>query len=145
MNDISARDIQFSDGQWVRGKTFDTFAPVGPCIVTTDEIKEPHNLNIRLTLNGELMQNSNTSNLIFNIPYLVSFLSNVVTLKPGDIVTTGTPPGVGAFRNPPVFLKHNDNVEIYIEKIGTLRNKIIDESFYKKHYIWKENINVKGI
>jgi len=132
MNDISARDIQFSDGQWVRGKTFDTFAPIGPYIVTTDEIKDPHNLVIQLTLNGKIMQNSNTSNLIFGIPHLVSFLSNVMTLKPGDIVTTGTPPGVGIFRKPPVLLKHSDQIEIYIEKIGKLRNIVIDESFYKK-------------
>ena len=131
MNDISARDIQFSDGQWVRGKTFDTFAPTGPYLVTTDEIKNPHNLKISLTLNGKIMQNSNTSNLIFDIPYLVSYLSNVMTLKPGDIVTTGTPPGVGVFRNPPVLLKHNDKLEVYIDKIGRLRNKVINESYYR--------------
>jgi len=133
MNDISARDIQFSDGQWVRGKTFDTFAPAGPCLVTVDEIKDPHKLKIRLTLNGKVMQNSNTSNLIFDIPYLVSYLSNVMTLKPGDIVTTGTPPGVGIFRKPPVLLKHNDKIEVYIEKIGKLRNKVISESYYRKN------------
>ena len=132
MNDISARDIQFSDGQWIRGKSFDTFAPVGPCLVTTDEIKDPHNLHIQLSLNGEIMQDSNTSNLIFDIPYLVSFLSSVVTLKPGDIISTGTPPGVGVFREPPVLLKHNDEIEISIEKIGTLKNKVISESYYRK-------------
>lgn len=135
MNDISARDIQFSDGQWIRGKSFDTFAPLGPYLVTTDEIKDPHNLHIQLSLNGETMQDSNTSNLIFDIPYLVNFLSNVVTLKPGDIISTGTPPGVGVFREPPVLLKHNDEIEITIEKIGTLRNKVISESYYRKNIL----------
>ncbi|MFC1563002.1 fumarylacetoacetate hydrolase family protein, partial [candidate division KSB1 bacterium] len=133
MNDISARDLQFSDGQWIRGKTFDTFAPFGPYLVTTDEIEDPHKLKIRLILNGKIMQNSNTSNLIFDIPYLIAYISNVVTLKPGDIVTTGTPPGVGIFRKPPVLLKHNDEIEVYIEKIGKLRNKVISESYYKKY------------
>ncbi|MFC1558596.1 fumarylacetoacetate hydrolase family protein, partial [candidate division KSB1 bacterium] len=132
MNDISARDIQFSDGQWIRGKSFDTFAPLGPYLVTTDEIKDPHNLHIQLSLNGETMQDSNTNNLIFDIPYLVSFLSSVVTLKPGDVISTGTPPGVGVFRDPPVLLKHNDEIEVTIEKIGTLKNRVVSESYYRK-------------
>lgn len=133
MNDVSARDIQFSDGQWVRGKTFDTFAPIGPYLVTPDEIDNSDNLKIQLVLNGKMMQNSNTKNLVFNVPYLVSFLSKVVTLKPGDIVSTGTPPGVGVFRKPPVLLKHNDEIEIFIEKIGVLRNKVVDEIYYRKN------------
>lgn len=135
VNDISARDIQFSDGQWIRAKSFDTFAPVGPYLVTIDEIKNPHNLDISLTLNGKVMQDSNTKNLIFNVPYLVSFLSKVVTLKPGDIVSTGTPPGVGVFRNPPVLLKHNDVMEATIEKIGTLKNRVINEAYYRKNVL----------
>src|SRR5205823_880209 len=90
LNDVSARDIQFSDKQWVRGKTFDTFAPTGPMLVTADEIADPHDLNISLTLNGRTMQKSNTSNLVFGIDHLVSYLSKVMTLEPGDIVTTGT-------------------------------------------------------
>jgi acylpyruvate hydrolase len=125
LNDVSARDIQFSDKQWVRGKTFDTFAPTGPVLVTADEIADPHDLDISLTLNGNVMQKSNTSNLIFGVYYLVSYLSQVVTLEPGDIVTTGTPGGVGVFRDPQVFLKPGDEVSVTIEGIGTLTNPVV--------------------
>jgi acylpyruvate hydrolase len=125
LNDVSARDIQFSDKQWVRGKTFDTFAPTGPVLVTHDEIADPHDLDISLTLNGNVMQKSNTSNLIFGVYYLVSYLSQVVTLEPGDIVTTGTPGGVGVFRDPQVFLKPGDEVSVTIEGIGTLTNPVM--------------------
>ncbi|CAH0343843.1 fumarylacetoacetate hydrolase family protein [Bacillus sp. CECT 9360] len=124
MNDVSARDIQFADGQWVRGKTADTFAPLGPCIVTQDEIEDPHKLNISLTLNGEVMQQSNTSNLIFTVPYIISFLSQAMTLKPGDIIATGTPPGVGMGREPKIWLKKGDELSITIEKLGTLSNSV---------------------
>ncbi len=127
LNDVSARDIQFGDKQWVRGKTFDTFAPTGPALVTTDEVPDPHNLKIGLTLNGNVMQDSNTSNLIFGVYYLVSYLSDVVTLEPGDIVTTGTPGGVGIFRNPPVLLKAGDEVSVTIEGLGTLTNPVVAE------------------
>lgn len=125
MNDVSARDIQLSEGQWTRGKTIDTFGPVGPCIVTADEIPDPQNLRISLKLNGETMQDGSTKELIFNVPYLLSFLSRTMTLEPGDIVSTGTPPGVGMGRTPQVWLKPGDVTEATIEGIGTLRN------FYK--------------
>lgn len=123
-NDVSARDLQFGDGQWVRGKTPDTFAPIGPYLVTKDEVSNPHKLRISLTLNGKTMQDSNTNQIIFKVDYLVSFLSQVMTLEVGDIVSTGTPPGVGIFRKPPVLLKPKDVVEITIEKLGTLRNPV---------------------
>ena len=124
MNDISARDQQFADGQWSRGKTADTFAPVGPVIVTHEEIGDPHKLAISLELNGEVMQDSNTDNLIFTVPQIVSFLSQSMTLKPGDLIATGTPPGVGMGRNPKVWLKDGDTMSIKIEKIGTLSNSV---------------------
>jgi 2-keto-4-pentenoate hydratase/2-oxohepta-3-ene-1,7-dioic acid hydratase in catechol pathway len=125
LDDVTARDIQFGDGQWVRGKSFDTFAPCGPYLVTRDEVATPHNLKIELKLNGKVMQSSNTLNLIFKVPYLVSFISKVFTLMPGDIVTTGTPPGVGVFRKPPVFLKAGDVVEASVEGLGQLKNPVV--------------------
>ncbi|WHX42686.1 fumarylacetoacetate hydrolase family protein [Mesobacillus sp. AQ2] len=128
MNDISARDLQFKDGQWSRGKTADTFAPTGPLIVTKEEAGDPHNLAISLELNGEVMQNSNTSNLIFSVPQIISFLSQSMTLKPGDIIATGTPPGVGMGRTPKVWLKDGDRMSITIENIGTLSNYVIANS-----------------
>jgi 2-keto-4-pentenoate hydratase/2-oxohepta-3-ene-1,7-dioic acid hydratase in catechol pathway len=124
MNDISARDLQFQDGQWSRGKTADTFAPIGPVVVTHDEVGDPHGLAISLELNGELMQDSNTTNLIFTVPQIISFLSQSMTLKPGDLIATGTPPGVGMGRNPKVWLKNGDKMNITIEKIGTLSNHV---------------------
>lgn len=125
LHDVSARDLQFSDGQWFRGKSCDTFAPTGPWIVTRDEIKDPHKLRISLTLNGETMQDSSTSNLIFNVPYLVSYLSQSATWEVGDIISTGTPPGVGVFRKPPVFLKPGDTVSVTVEGLGTLTNPVV--------------------
>jgi 2-keto-4-pentenoate hydratase/2-oxohepta-3-ene-1,7-dioic acid hydratase in catechol pathway len=119
-NDVSARDFQFADGQWQRGKSCDTFAPMGPFIVTADEIPDPHKLAIKLRLNGETMQDSNTDQLIFGVPELIAFLSETITLEPGDVIATGTPPGVGFARKPPVFLKARDQMEVEIEKIGTL-------------------------
>jgi len=124
MNDVSARDLQFADGQWSRGKTADTFAPIGPIIVTHDEVGDPHQLAISLELNGEIMQDSNTNNLIFTVPQIISFLSQSMTLKPGDLIATGTPPGVGMGRNPKVWLKNGDKMNINIEKIGTLTNHV---------------------
>ncbi len=125
LHDVSARDLQFSDGQWYRGKSCDTFAPTGPWIVTRDEIKDPHNLRISLTLNGETMQDSNTSNLIFSVPYLVSYLSQSATWEVGDLISTGTPPGVGVFRKPPVFLKAGDTTSVTVERLGTLTNPVV--------------------
>ncbi len=126
LNDVTARDMQFGDKQWFRGKSCDTFAPTGPWIVTRDEVSDPHNLRIVLTLNGQTMQDSNTSNLIFNIPHLISYLSQSITWEVGDIISTGTPPGVGVFRKPPVFLKPGDSVSITVEGIGTLTNPVVE-------------------
>jgi 2-keto-4-pentenoate hydratase/2-oxohepta-3-ene-1,7-dioic acid hydratase in catechol pathway len=127
VNDVSARDYQMMTSQWMMGKTFDTFAPMGPWIVTADEIADPHALNIWLEVNGERLQNSNTRELIFKIPALIEFLSSVVTLEPGDVVSTGTPSGVGFTRKPPVFLKAGDEVVIGVEGIGELRNPVVAE------------------
>lgn len=124
VNDVSARDFQFADGQWQRGKSCDTFAPMGQWIVTTDEIPDPHTLSIKLRLNGQTMQDSNTNQLIFGVPELIAFLSESITLEPGDVIATGTPPGVGFARKPPVFLKSGDVMEVEIEGIGTLTSPI---------------------
>jgi 2-keto-4-pentenoate hydratase/2-oxohepta-3-ene-1,7-dioic acid hydratase in catechol pathway len=126
-NDVSARDFQMATTQWVIGKSFDTFAPMGPCIVTGDEIPDPHALDISLTLNGETMQSSNTRNLIFKIPDLIEHLSAVFTLEPGDVVSTGTPGGVGFARTPPRYLRPGDEVAVRIESIGELRNPLVAE------------------
>lgn len=126
-NDVSARDLQFADGQWQRGKSCDTFAPLGEYIATTDEIEDPHNLKIHFRLNGETLQNSNTRELIFKIPELIEFLSQTITLEPGDIIATGTPPGVGFTRKPPVFLKDGDLAEVEIEGLGILSNPVITD------------------
>jgi 2-keto-4-pentenoate hydratase/2-oxohepta-3-ene-1,7-dioic acid hydratase in catechol pathway len=128
VNDVSARDFQMATSQWMMGKTFDTFAPMGPVIVTANEIADPHNLRIALRLNGEVLQNSNTSNLIFGIDKLIAFLSSVFTLEPGDIISTGTPAGVGFAYKPPKWLKPGDTVEIDVEGIGTLMNPVVAES-----------------
>lgn len=124
MNDVSARDMQFGDGQWFRGKSCDTFAPTGPWIVTRDEVPDPHKLRISLKLNGETMQDSNTSNLIFRVPFLVSYLSQSLSWEAGDLISTGTPPGVGVHRDPPVLLKSGDEVSITVERLGTLTNRV---------------------
>lgn len=121
-NDVSARDLQFGDGQWVRGKSLNTFCPLGPWIVTKDEIMDPHSLNIRCLLNGTLMQDSNTRMLIFKLPELITFISNHFTLFPGDIILTGTPHGVGAFRDPSIYMKDGDEIVVEIAKIGRLLN-----------------------
>ena len=122
-NDVSAREIQFGDGQWFRGKGFDTFCPVGPRIVPAGEL-EPSDLRIQQRLNGEILQDSRTSSLIFDVPYLVSYISQAITLEPGDLILTGTPFGVGVFRDPKVPLRPGDVVEIEIEGIGILRNEV---------------------
>jgi len=128
VNDVSARDFQMATSQWMMGKTFDTFAPMGPVIVTADEIADPHNLRITLRLNGEVLQDSNTSNLIFGIGKLIAFLSSVFTLEPGDVISTGTPAGVGFARKPPLWLKAGDEVAVEVEGIGTLINPVIAEA-----------------
>lgn len=124
LNDVSARDCQFSDKQWVRAKSMDGFAPCGPWLVTSDEIPNPHRLDIWTRVNGELLQDSNTRQMIFKIPKILSYLSQSITFKPGDIIATGTPPGVGVFREPPVLLQPGDTVESGIEGIGTLKNPV---------------------
>jgi 2-keto-4-pentenoate hydratase/2-oxohepta-3-ene-1,7-dioic acid hydratase in catechol pathway len=125
-HDVSARDYQLERGgnQWMVGKTFDTFAPIGPALVTRDEIADPHKLPIRCIVNGETLQNSSTSQMVFNIPQTIAYLSHVMTLEPGDVVFTGTPPGVGFARKPPIFLKNGDVAEIQIDGIGVLRNPV---------------------
>lgn len=125
INDVSARDFQFADGQWQRGKSCDTFAPMGEAIVTSDEVPDPHTLSIKLRLNGETMQDSNTDQLIFGVPELIAFLSETITLEPGDVIATGTPPGVGFARKPPVYIKDGDVMEVEVEKLGTLRSPVI--------------------
>jgi 2-keto-4-pentenoate hydratase/2-oxohepta-3-ene-1,7-dioic acid hydratase in catechol pathway len=125
-HDVSARDWQLNKPgkQWMAGKTFDTFAPMGPALVTSDEIPNPHNLGIRLRLNGKTMQDSNTSQFIFGVDVVVSYISQIFTLEPGDLIFTGTPPGVGAARKPPVWLQPGDVVEVEIDGLGTLRNPV---------------------
>lgn len=123
-NDVTARDFQFGDGQWQRGKSCDTFAPMGQTIMTTDVIADPHKLSIKLILNGEVMQDSNTDQLIFSVPRLIEFLSQTITLEPGDVIATGTPAGVGFARKPPVFLKAGDQMEVLIEGMGGLGNPV---------------------
>ncbi len=125
-NDISARDLQKRTPQWLQGKTLDKSTPVGPWVVTADEVGDPGNLSIRSTVNGEERQSSNTNKLIFNIPFLIEFISNLITLKPGDIILTGTPNGVGMAMDPPQFLKDRDVIQIEVEKIGQLKNKVVE-------------------
>jgi 2-keto-4-pentenoate hydratase/2-oxohepta-3-ene-1,7-dioic acid hydratase in catechol pathway len=129
-HDVSARDWQLNKPgkQWMAGKTFDTFAPVGPELVTPDEVPDPHNLGIRLRLNGQTMQDSSTSQLVFGVDELIAYLSQVFTLEPGDLIFTGTPPGVGMARKPPVWLKAGDIVEVEIDRLGTLKNTVIAEN-----------------
>lgn len=129
LNDVTARDFQFGDAQWQRGKSCDTFAPMGQTIVTTDQIPDPHKLSIKLILNGQTMQDSNTDQLIFGVPRVIEFLSQTITLEPGDVIATGTPAGVGFARNPPVFLKAGDEMEVLIEGMGGLGNPVIEENY----------------
>ncbi len=127
VNDVSARDFQHRVSQWTMGKSFDTFAPMGPALVTADEVADPHNLSIRLWIGDEVLQDSNTSRLIFNVPRLVADISEVMTLLPGDVISTGTPPGVGGARVPPRFLQAGETVHIEIEGLGVLSNPIVAE------------------
>lgn len=128
-NDVSARDWQrrLGGSQWTQGKTFDTFCPLGPVIVTKDEISNPNSLKIRTVLNGQIMQDWNTDDMIFDVPTLIEFLSGSKTLLPGTVILTGTPHGVGFARKPPVFLKAGDTISVEIEKIGVLTNPVVNE------------------
>ena len=130
LNDVSARDFQFKDRQWTRGKSFDTFAPTGPCIATANQLRNTTNLRIRTWVNGELRQNSSTRNMVFNVYEIVHHLSRVMTLEPCDIIATGTPKGVGfALKPQPKFLKHGDMMRIEVEGIGVLENTVIEANF----------------
>ncbi len=124
LNDVTARDLQRADKQWVRGKSLDTFCPMGPVVVTPDEIPDPQKLDIRCWVNGSLRQESNTRHLIYTVPRLIAICSAAFTLEPGDVITTGTPGGVGVFRQPPVFLQPGDEIMIEIERIGRLQNRV---------------------
>jgi 2-keto-4-pentenoate hydratase/2-oxohepta-3-ene-1,7-dioic acid hydratase in catechol pathway len=124
LNDVSGRQAQFSDAQWFRGKSFDTFAPMGPALVTVDEFDNVHNLRLTARVNGEIMQDGSSADMIFDIPTLIAYISEDITLWPGDIISTGTPSGVGIFRDPPVLLKAGDVVECEVEGIGCIRNSI---------------------
>ncbi len=128
LHDVSARDVQFKDNQITLGKNFDTFAPMGPCIVTTDELTDPSNVSLRTLLNGQVMQDDSTRNWVFPLPHFISSLAQVMTLEPGDVVSTGTPGGVAFFRNPQPFLKHGDQVILEIAGIGRLENPVIAAS-----------------
>lgn len=127
MNDVSARRAQFSDRQWFRGKSFDTFAPLGPALVTLDEIGDLQRLNLTAQVNDRIMQKDNTANMIFDVPRLISYISQDITLLPGDIVSTGTPSGVGIFQDPPVMLQTGDEVRCWIQGIGAIRNRFISQ------------------
>jgi 2-keto-4-pentenoate hydratase/2-oxohepta-3-ene-1,7-dioic acid hydratase in catechol pathway len=126
-NDVSARDAQFADGQWIRGKSFDTFCPLGPWVVTADEIPDPQSLRIACRVNGTTLQDSTTGEMIFGVAAIISYLSRFMTLEPGDVIATGTPFGVGFARTPPVFLLNGDVVDVDIEGIGVLTNPIVVE------------------
>lgn len=125
LNDVSARDVQLATSQWTLGKSFDTFAPMGPAIVTRDEIEDPHNLDIQLSIGDDVLQHSNTRHLIFKLPELVEYLSGILPLEPGDVISTGTPAGVGLGRTPKRWLKPGEEIAIRIEGIGELRNRTV--------------------
>jgi 2,4-diketo-3-deoxy-L-fuconate hydrolase len=127
MNDVSGREAQFSDSQWFRGKSFDSFAPAGPFIVTPDEVDDVNNLRLTALVDGQIMQDGNTRDMIFNIPAIIENISEDITLIPGDIISTGTPAGVGIFRDPPVVLKPGNVVECRIQNIGAIINKVVKE------------------
>jgi 2,4-didehydro-3-deoxy-L-rhamnonate hydrolase len=124
LNDVSARDLQFADGQWTRGKSPDTFCPIGPRLVPRDEIVDPQTLSIRAILNGETVQESTTANMIFGVADVIAYITRTITLDPGDLIATGTPAGVGAFRTPPLFMQPGDEITIEIDGIGALTNPV---------------------
>jgi 2-keto-4-pentenoate hydratase/2-oxohepta-3-ene-1,7-dioic acid hydratase in catechol pathway len=127
LNDVTARDLQFGDGQWTRGKSPDTFCPVGPRLVAREEIDDPQALGIRCLLNGEAMQDSSTAQMIFSVAEIIAYVSQMITLEPGDLIATGTPAGVGVFRNPKVLLEDGDEVSVEIQGVGTLTNPVQKE------------------
>jgi 2-keto-4-pentenoate hydratase/2-oxohepta-3-ene-1,7-dioic acid hydratase in catechol pathway len=127
VNDVSARDLQFGDGQWTRGKSVDTFCPVGPRVVPREEIADPQQLGIRCIVNGEALQDSSTAQMIFSVAEIIAYVTRVITLDPGDLIATGTPAGVGVFRDPKVLLKDGDEVSVEIEGVGTLTNPVEKE------------------
>jgi 2,4-didehydro-3-deoxy-L-rhamnonate hydrolase len=127
LNDVTARDLQFGDGQWTRGKSLDTFCPVGPRLVPREEIEDPQKLAIRCILNGETMQDSSTDQMIFSVAEIIAYISQIITLEAGDLIATGTPAGVGVFRDPKVLLKDGDEVSVEIEDLGTLTNPVEKE------------------
>jgi 2-keto-4-pentenoate hydratase/2-oxohepta-3-ene-1,7-dioic acid hydratase in catechol pathway len=126
-NDVTARDYQDRTSQWTLGKSFDTFGPMGPALVTRDEIPDPSHLDVRLTVNGQERQHSNTCHMIFSIPFIIAYLSQAITLEPGDVISTGTPSGIGSMCQPPVFMQPGDEVRVQIEKIGELVNTVAIE------------------
>src|SRR6266487_1644226 len=126
-NDVSARDLQFRTSQWTTGKMLDTFCPLGPALVTRDEVPDPNALRIKTTLNGQVMQDGNTADMIFHVPFIVSYISEIVTLEPGDVILTGTPAGIGNTRTPPVFMKPGDTISVEIERLGILTNPLVAE------------------
>jgi 2-keto-4-pentenoate hydratase/2-oxohepta-3-ene-1,7-dioic acid hydratase in catechol pathway len=124
LNDVSARDLQFGDGQWTRGKSLDTFCPIGPELVPAASVPDPQALSIRAIVNGEVLQDSSTSNMVFTVAEIIAYVSRAITLEPGDLIATGTPAGVGAFRDPPIRLRPGDEVTIEIEGVGSLTNPV---------------------
>ena len=124
-HDVSARDWQQRTSQWLMGKAFDTFAPMGPALVTADEIPNVQNLTLRTVIGNEVLQEANTSLMIFSVAYLIAYITQVMTLEPGDVIATGTPAGIGAARQPPRWLRHGDRVRIEIETVGVLENPVI--------------------
>jgi 2-keto-4-pentenoate hydratase/2-oxohepta-3-ene-1,7-dioic acid hydratase in catechol pathway len=127
VNDVTARDLQFGDGQWTRGKSPDTFCPAGPRLVPREEIEDPQALSIRCVLNGQTMQDSSTSQMIFSVAEIIAYVTRLITLEPGDLIATGTPAGVGAFRDPPLWMKPGDEITIEIDDLGTLTNPVEKE------------------
>ena len=125
LNDVSARDVQFADGQWTRGKSFDTFCPIGPALVPAAAVADPQALRIRCRLNGEVMQDASTADMIFSVAELIAYVSSAITLEPGDVIATGTPPGVGFVRTPPVYLQPGDVGAVEIDGLGTLTNPVV--------------------
>lgn len=127
LHDVSARDLQLATSQWLMGKSIDTFCPIGPYVVSKDEIADPHELDIKITISGQVLQNSNTRELIFKLPRLISYISQIMTLKPGDIITTGTPAGVGLAHKPPRWLRPGDECIVEVQGLGQLRNPVVGE------------------